>query len=272
MHHASDLATNRGIFAPGSRSRCPCLHRDDRLRHRHRRPQDMPRRPNGARATRSSRAGGSKSATSTAGSTSRPSEGNQVEIVAQKKARGISEDAAKEAPIASRSRRRSRARRSASRPRCRRRTACFVDRRRSATRCGCRLARTSSSRPSTAASSLSRLTGKIDAETTNGGIVAREVGGPIEATTTNGGVEVELTQVARGGVKLECTNGGIKLRLPSDAAATISASVANGGIDADGLKLETTDSSRRSLEARMNGGGPMIKIEGTNGGIKLAAR
>jgi len=119
---------------------------------------------------------------------------------------------------------------------------------------------------------ISRLTGKIDAETTNGGIVAREVGGPIEATTTNGGIEVELTAVAQGGVKLGCTNGGIKLRLPADAAATISASVANGGIDADGLKLETTESSRRSLEARLNGGGPSIKIEGTNGGIKISSR
>jgi len=119
---------------------------------------------------------------------------------------------------------------------------------------------------------ISRLTGKITAETTNGGIVARDVGGPIDASTTNGGVEVELTTVARGGVKLGCTNGGIKLRLPSDAAATISASVANGGIDADGLQLDKSESSRRSLEARLNGGGPPIKIEGTNGGIKISAR
>jgi DUF4097 and DUF4098 domain-containing protein YvlB len=119
---------------------------------------------------------------------------------------------------------------------------------------------------------LSRLTGRINAETTNGGITAREVGGPIEASTTNGGVDVELTQVARGGVTLGCTNGGIKLRLPADAAATISASVTNGGINADGLKLETTESTRRSLEARMNGGGPAIKLEGTNGGIKIGAR
>jgi len=119
---------------------------------------------------------------------------------------------------------------------------------------------------------ISRLSGKIEAETTNGGIVAREIGGPIEATTTNGGVEVELTSVAKGGVKLGCTNGGIKLRLPSNAAATISASVANGGIDADGIQLEKTESSRRSLEARMNGGGPTIKIEGTNGGIKISTR
>jgi DUF4097 and DUF4098 domain-containing protein YvlB len=119
---------------------------------------------------------------------------------------------------------------------------------------------------------LSRLTGKIEAETTNGGIVARDIGGPIDASTPNGGVEVDLTQVARGGVKLGCVNGGIKLRLPSEAAATISASVANGGIDAGGLKLETSESSRRSLEARLNGGGPLIKIEGTNGGIRIGSR
>ena len=105
---------------------------------------------------------------------------------------------------------------------------------------------------------VSGLTGEIEAETTNGGITAREVSGAIEATTTNGGVDVELMQVARGGVKLGCTNGGIKLRLPADAAANISASVANGGIDADGLHLETTESTRRSLEGKMNGGGPPI--------------
>ena len=119
---------------------------------------------------------------------------------------------------------------------------------------------------------ISRLNGKIEAETTNGGIVARDVGGPIEATTTNGGVEVDLTAVAKGGVRLGCTNGGIKLRLPAAAAATISASVANGGIDADGLQLEKTESSRRHLEARLNGGGPSIRIEGTNGGIKISSR
>ena len=116
------------------------------------------------------------------------------------------------------------------------------------------------------------LSGRVNAETTNGGIRAREVGGPIEASTTNGGVDVELTNVAEPGVKLGCTNGGIKLRLPSDSKATISASVTNGGIDADGLSLEKTESSRRRLEARLNGGGPAVRIEGTNGGIQIASR
>jgi hypothetical protein len=116
------------------------------------------------------------------------------------------------------------------------------------------------------------LTGRIIAETTNGGVVAREVSGSIDASTTNGGVDVELSGVADGGAKLECTNGGIKLRLPRDAKASISAAITNGGIDAAGLSLDTTESSRRRLVGRLNGGGPSIRLEGTNGGITIGGR
>lgn len=116
------------------------------------------------------------------------------------------------------------------------------------------------------------LEGAVEAETTNGGIRGRDIGGPVKASTTNGGVDMEVTRVADGGVALSCTNGGIRLRLPRDARASISASVTNGGIDADGLNLETSESSRRRLEARLNGGGPSIRLEGTNGGIRIGSR
>jgi DUF4097 and DUF4098 domain-containing protein YvlB len=119
---------------------------------------------------------------------------------------------------------------------------------------------------------LTGLTGRINAETTNGGIKAHGVSGSIDASTTNGGVEVELVEVAGGGVKLECTNGGIVLRLPADSRATVSARVVNGGIDASGLQFETTGTSRRHFEGRLNGGGPRIDIEGVNGGIRIASR
>jgi DUF4097 and DUF4098 domain-containing protein YvlB len=120
---------------------------------------------------------------------------------------------------------------------------------------------------------LTGLKGRITAEATNGRIKAHDVSGSIEATTTNGGVEVELAQVADSGVKLGCTNGGIELTLPSDARATISARVTNGGIDTDGVKIETLgESNRRRLDGRMNGGGPRIDIEGTNGGIRIASK
>lgn len=116
------------------------------------------------------------------------------------------------------------------------------------------------------------LGGQVVARTTNGAIRAREVGGPIEASTTNGGLDVEVLRIAEPGVSLSCTNGGISLRLPAEATATISASVTNGGIDARGLALETTETSRRRLAARLNGGGPAIQLSSTNGGIRISAR
>lgn len=120
---------------------------------------------------------------------------------------------------------------------------------------------------------LTGLKGRITAETTNGGIKAHDVAGAIDASTTNGGIEVELSQVAESGVKLGCTNGGIELTLPEDARATISARITNGGINTEGLKIETTgESTRRRLDGRINGGGPKIDLEGTNGGIRIASR
>lgn len=201
-----------------------------------------------------------------------PSEGRQVEVVAEKKGRGISEDAARQAV----DRIEIKEDVSAGSIRIETRTP-----RMNGPFSGSTEVIYSVHVPSDAevrfttvngGIELSGLTNRIKAETTNGGITARNVSGAIDAATTNGGVDVDLTKVAGGGVTLGCVNGGIKLRLPADAAATISASVANGGVDAEGLKLDTTESTRRSLEARMNGGGPSIKIEGTNGGIKIAAR
>jgi bifunctional DNA-binding transcriptional regulator/antitoxin component of YhaV-PrlF toxin-antitoxin module len=120
---------------------------------------------------------------------------------------------------------------------------------------------------------VSGLKGRVVAETTNGGVKARDVSGPIDASTTNGGVEVDLAQVTDSGAKLGCTNGGIKLTLPADARATISARITNGGINTSGVNIETSgENSRRRLEGRMNGGGPHIDIEGTNGGIRIGAR
>jgi DUF4097 and DUF4098 domain-containing protein YvlB len=120
---------------------------------------------------------------------------------------------------------------------------------------------------------LTGLDGRVVAEATNGAISASDIGGAIEASTTNGGVEVDLAKVSEGGVKLECTNGGIKLRVPRDAKATINARISNGGISADGLNLETRgESNRRRLDGDLNGGGPRIELQGTNGGIAITAR
>jgi hypothetical protein len=120
---------------------------------------------------------------------------------------------------------------------------------------------------------ITGLQGRITAETTNGGVTTHDVSGQLEASTTNGGLDIDVSRVAEGGVKLEFTNGGLKMHVPRDARATISASITNGGINAGDLAIESSGgNSRRRLEGRMNGGGGRIQIEGTNGGITLSGR
>lgn len=115
--------------------------------------------------------------------------------------------------------------------------------------------------------------GRTEASTTNGGIVARGLAGPVDASTTNGGVEVEVDEVAPDGIRMECTNGGLRLRLPKDARADVSARVTNGGINVTDLPLEVLgEQSRRRLDGRLNGGGAQIRIEGTNGGIRISGK
>lgn len=120
---------------------------------------------------------------------------------------------------------------------------------------------------------ITGLKGRVFAETTNGGVEARGLTGELEASTTNGGLDIDMAAIPAGGVKLECTNGGIKVRLPRDGKATISARITNGGISPGDLPIDVTgENNRRRLEGRMNGGGPRVQIEGTNGGITLTSR
>jgi hypothetical protein len=119
---------------------------------------------------------------------------------------------------------------------------------------------------------LRGVSGTVTAESTNGGIVAREMSGAFTGITTNGGVDVDMARLGDGGARLECTNGGVSLRLPADARASISASVTNGGIDTGGLPLEKIESTRRKLEAKLNGGGAPVRMSCTNGGLEIKSR
>jgi DUF4097 and DUF4098 domain-containing protein YvlB len=114
--------------------------------------------------------------------------------------------------------------------------------------------------------------GEVQAETVNGGVVGRKLGSAIKASSVNGGLVIDVATVAAG-ITLETTNGGIRLTLPEKAKADISARVTNGGISVSELELDQVgEKTRRRLEGRLNGGGPKIDLETTNGGIRISAR
>ena len=205
----------------------------------------------------------------------KPSEGNAVEIVAHKMASGPSSDAAKEALGRIEIKEESSPTSVKIETKLQRGSGGLFGGGSLQVQYSIRVPRSAELRVSTVNGGveIEGVGGKISAEATNGGIKAREIAGSIEASTTNGGVEVDLAQVPEAGVKLECTNGGIQLRLPANAKASISARITNGGIDTGGLAFEGSgEQSRRRVDGRLNGGGPRIELEGTNGGIRISSR
>jgi hypothetical protein len=114
--------------------------------------------------------------------------------------------------------------------------------------------------------------GAFRAETTNGAIKATEIDGSVRMETTNGDVTLEVTKVTDAGVTCATTNGEIDLTMPSAAKVSFDVETNNGAIDPTGFDLKISEQSRRALRATAGGGGPTVKLETTNGGIRLRGR
>jgi hypothetical protein len=119
---------------------------------------------------------------------------------------------------------------------------------------------------------ITDMTGDLTLDTTNGAVKAVGISGVTRASTTNGGVSLDFASVPGGGVTAETTNGAVVVTIPKDAKARINARVSNGGIEADGLAMTVADQSRRRLDATINGGGAEIKLETTNGGVRIRGK
>jgi hypothetical protein len=125
---------------------------------------------------------------------------------------------------------------------------------------------------SNGAITLATLKGTVKAESDNGTIVGRQLTGAVAANTTNGSVRLELGAVAAGGVRAETVNGAVDVTLPSDAKADIQATCVNGRIGLENLKVDGPESTRRRVEGHLNGGGPKVVLDATNGRIQLTGK
>ena len=116
---------------------------------------------------------------------------------------------------------------------------------------------------------IERTEGDVQVETTNGGITVIEAAGSLDGSTTNGGITVHLTRVD-GDINLDTTNGGVVLKVPGDLRANLDVATSNGGIHSD-LDVQGGEKGRKHLSGEVNGGGGLVKIRTTNGGVRIEA-
>jgi DUF4097 and DUF4098 domain-containing protein YvlB len=121
---------------------------------------------------------------------------------------------------------------------------------------------------------LTGLSGDVVVESANGTITGSNLSGAVDANTINGQLTLDMASLAAGGVKAETVNGRIRLALPSDAKATLKAACLHGRIEIDrklNVKNEL-ENDRRRFEGKLNGGGPKIEVDTTNGAVEISGR
>jgi len=146
---------------------------------------------------------------------------------------------------------------------------------------------------SNASVELLDIEGDVVAHTSNGRIRAERLRGTLEATSSNGGIVADLLRANRA-VRLETSNSSVDLSLPADYSQDVRASTSNGGItvrmppslNARVVARTSNASIHSDFDMQMrgeiskhhvdavigSGGGPLIDLSTSNGGIRLARR
>lgn len=106
--------------------------------------------------------------------------------------------------------------------------------------------------------------------TVNGNIEIYEGGGSVHAHTTNGNVHLELAHFAdQKGVAAETTNGSVLLAVPQDTQANLEARSLNGNFYSELPFSQETASRPREMRGKFGKGGPTIRLNTVNGGIRI---
>lgn len=124
------------------------------------------------------------------------------------------------------------------------------------------------------------ISGSLDVQTVNGGVHLNDVAGTVKGRTTNGGIHVNLVGGSwkGSGLDVETTNGGVHLNMPANFAARVDASTVNGGFHSDFAGLQPEKESTgdgyyrhrpKKVTADINGGGPLVRVVTTNGGVHI---
>jgi hypothetical protein len=122
--------------------------------------------------------------------------------------------------------------------------------------------------------SLHDYSGAADLHTVNGGLHLSRTGGDVRGETVNGGVHVELSgsRWDGEGLDLRTTNGGLHVTVPADYNARLEMGTVNGGVRSDIPVTTTKRWTGGRIDTDLGQGGSPVRIETTNGGIRVSRR
>lgn len=117
---------------------------------------------------------------------------------------------------------------------------------------------------------VNRATGRVSAHTSGGSITIRETTGAVDASTSGGSVNASLLAQPNEPSRLSTSGGSINIELASSVRVNVDASTSGGSVSSD--FPVPLSGNRQSLRSAINGGGPLLQLHTSGGGIYLHKR
>ncbi len=117
-----------------------------------------------------------------------------------------------------------------------------------------------------------KVRGDLIAHTSGGGIRLIEIYGVVDASTSGGSVEAEVVGQPDAPMTLKSSGGSITLRLDPDVRAEIDAKTSGGRVRSELPVMVQGEIGRSHLQGKLNGGGPLITLKTSGGGIRIEKR
>jgi hypothetical protein len=116
---------------------------------------------------------------------------------------------------------------------------------------------------------IDSVSGLVKAHTSGGSIDAQGITGAIDASTSGGWVTASLRAQPRQECRIYTAGGSINVSLPNDAHVNLDASTGGGIVSTDFPVPYRGDRHQNELRAPLNGGGPLLYLHTSGGGINV---
>jgi hypothetical protein len=120
---------------------------------------------------------------------------------------------------------------------------------------------------------IDNVQSRVEFRTVNGGVTLTRMAGDVEGRTNNGGVNVTLDGSTWDGAGLDVQthNGGVTLAIPARYSAHLEAGTHNGSLRID-FPITLQGTIGRSFSTDLGSGGPTVRVQTQNGGVKITRR
>jgi len=114
--------------------------------------------------------------------------------------------------------------------------------------------------------------GPVEARTSGGSIRLNEIHGTADAHTSGGSITADLAVVPNGPMKLDTSGGSVTLRLTEETSIDVDAHASGGTVRTDMPVQVEGELSRSQLRGKINGGGPLVTLRSSGGGVRILKR